>query len=71
MRERADGSGSFSSVTLSPRIEITAESDAELAMALHEDAHRMCFVASSVTFPVVHQPELVVISKNGSDSHGI
>ena len=70
MRERADGSGSFTSVTLSPRIGITAESNAELAMALHDDAHRMCFVANSVTFPVVHHPELMVISRNGSDSHG-
>jgi organic hydroperoxide reductase OsmC/OhrA len=70
MWERPDGSGAFASVTLAPRVEITPESDSGLAMALHDDAHRMCFVANSVTFPVEHRPELVVISKNGSDSHG-
>lgn len=69
MHEHPDGSGAFTSVTLAPRIEITPESDAALAMSLHTDAHRMCFVASSVNFPVEHRPELVVTSKNGSGPH--
>jgi organic hydroperoxide reductase OsmC/OhrA len=68
MHERADGSGYFTNVTLAPRVEITPESDRERAMALHGEAHRMCFVANSVNFPVDHRPEIVVISQNRSES---
>ena len=52
MTELANGSGSFDRVVLRPRVTITAESDAAHAMALHERAHEMCFIASSVKFPV-------------------
>lgn len=69
MHERTDGSGYFTEVTLAPRVEITPESDRERAMALHDDAHRLCFVASSVNFPVRHRPEIVVISQNTSEAH--
>ncbi|WP_106477464.1 OsmC family protein [Phytohalomonas tamaricis] len=53
------GSGYFSEVTLHPRISITAESDRDKALALHEDAHRFCFVANSVNFPVRCEPEII------------
>lgn len=52
MTERADGSGSFDRVVLRPRVTITKESDAALAMTLHEHAHEKCFIARSVNFPV-------------------
>ncbi len=52
MEERADGSGAFTNVTLHPAVTIEAGSDPEKARALHHDAHRMCFIANSVTFPV-------------------
>ena len=61
MEEQPDGSGRFTSVVLAPRIEITPASDRALAMALHAEAHRCCFVASSVNFPVEHHPELVTV----------
>ena len=46
----------FSLVVLRPRVTITAESDPARALLLHDEAHRMCFIANSVRFPVRHEP---------------
>ena len=54
----ANGIGSFRRVLLRPIVTIAPESDAERARALHHDAHRMCNIASSVNFPVDHEPEI-------------
>ena len=56
MAERPDGGGAFVEVVLSPEITLGAGSDVERARALHADAHRKCFIASSVSFPVRHEP---------------
>jgi organic hydroperoxide reductase OsmC/OhrA len=56
MAENKDGSGEFTEVLLRPRVTVTAESDAGRALALHEDAGKLCFIARSVNFPVRHQP---------------
>ena len=58
MEERADGSGAFVRVLLRPIVKIGAGDDRAKAMALHHEAHRMCFIANSVNFPVEHEPEL-------------
>lgn len=58
MKENEDGSGQFSEVTLHPLITVESPSMAEKAKLLHEDAHRMCFIARSVNFPVRHQPTI-------------
>jgi organic hydroperoxide reductase OsmC/OhrA len=58
MQERADGSGVFVEVILRPEVIVTAESDVTRAEALHADAHRMCFIANSVNFPVKHAPNV-------------
>jgi len=50
------GNGRFTQVTLRPAVMITAESDAALAKSLHERAHKECFVANSVNFPVDCKP---------------
>ncbi|WP_033575702.1 OsmC family protein [Dickeya chrysanthemi] len=60
MVEEAGGAGQFLSVTLRPRVVISAESDPQTALALHHQAHEMCFIARSVNFTVTHQPEIVV-----------
>jgi len=52
MEEKPDGSGSFSAVTLSPKITIGHESDFQKAIDLHTEAHKYCFVANSVNFPI-------------------
>lgn len=57
MQENADGSGQFSSVTLKPVVTVRDGTDLALATRLHEEAHKMCFVARSVNFEVRHAPE--------------
>ena len=58
MVEEADGAGRFVSVTLRPRVTISAASDEARAGALHGQAHAMCFIARSVNFPVRHEPAI-------------
>jgi organic hydroperoxide reductase OsmC/OhrA len=56
MVETADGGGYFKEVTLYPKVVVSDESMIEKANALHHDANKMCFVANSVNFPVLHNP---------------
>jgi organic hydroperoxide reductase OsmC/OhrA len=58
MEENADGSGVFTEVTLRPAVAIAAASDGIRALSLHEEAHRRCFIANSVKFPVRHEPRI-------------
>jgi organic hydroperoxide reductase OsmC/OhrA len=58
MRQEGDG-GRFTEVVLRPRVSISA-GDPDLALQLHEEAHRMCFIASSVNFPVRHEATITV-----------
>ena len=52
MIEEADGGGRFEQVMLRPTVTLAAGSDKVTAMALHEKAHHLCFIARSVNFPV-------------------
>jgi organic hydroperoxide reductase OsmC/OhrA len=61
MEESPDGSGKFVSVTLRPSVKIaaaadSAKADTAKAASLHHDAHRLCFIANSVNFPVEISP---------------
>jgi organic hydroperoxide reductase OsmC/OhrA len=49
----------FTEVTLRPRVTISPDSDSEKARQLHENAHKECFIARSVNFPVRHEAEIV------------
>ena len=51
-----DGSGQFKTVTLRPLVTITPESDPATAERMHKEANARCFIARSVSFPVVHEP---------------
>jgi len=53
--ERVDGVVKFTEVLLKPKVSIAPGSDAEKARSLHERAHAICFIASSVNFPVRHE----------------
>ncbi|WP_354568984.1 OsmC family protein [Glaciihabitans sp. UYNi722] len=57
MEQTADGGGHFTSVTLRPVVTISS-GNADLALALHHEASTKCFIASSVNFPVSHDPEI-------------
>ncbi|MEG3089568.1 OsmC family protein [Sphingomonas sp. PB4P5] len=48
----ADGAGRFLGATLRPHIVLAAGTDQAGADALHDDIHRVCFIARSVSFPV-------------------
>lgn len=65
MRTNRDGSGQFESVTLKPRVTVAAPSAGELPddgllAELHADANKVCFIARSVNFPVLHEPTRLV-----------
>lgn len=69
MAEEADGSGRFTRVVLHPQVTIAASADhtpdAAKAQHLHAAAHAKCFIASSVNFPVVHEPSMRVTVASG------
>lgn len=50
--------GRFVEVTLNPKVTL-ATGDAEKARQLHEIAHKKCFVANSVNFPVTVVPQII------------
>lgn len=58
MVEEHSGAGQFSSVTLRPRVTLAAGSDLGKARELHHLAHQKCFIARSVNFPVLHEPDI-------------
>lgn len=60
MVEDAGGGGRFSGAVLRPVATLAAGADAARAVALHEEAHRMCFIANSVNFPVAIEPTVFV-----------
>ena len=47
-----EGKMRFTEVSLRPQVVIAAGGDAALAQRLHERAHKLCFIANSVNFPV-------------------
>ena len=58
MTENEDGSGEFVRVVLRPKIKIATGDDHAKALALHKEAHRFCFIARSVNFPVEVEAEI-------------
>jgi organic hydroperoxide reductase OsmC/OhrA len=49
-----DGKIRFREVVLRPRVTVADAARADEALALHERAHAVCFIANSVSFPVRH-----------------
>jgi organic hydroperoxide reductase OsmC/OhrA len=60
MLETPIGGGAFSEVVLRPKVTVASADMLDKATALHAEAHRMCFIANSVNFPVRHEPEIQV-----------
>jgi organic hydroperoxide reductase OsmC/OhrA len=56
----ADGGGRFTEVTLHPEVVVAEESMVENARSLHKPAHKYCFIANSVNFPVLHEPVVLL-----------
>src|SRR5690606_19299813 len=61
MRENDDGSGQFERVILRPHVTVADPAMVEMARTLHSRASQMCFIARSVNFPVIHEPDITVV----------
>jgi len=57
MAEHGRG-GRFTGVVLRPEVTVTSPDMVDAALRLHDDAHEACYVASSVNFPVTHEPRI-------------
>ena len=57
MVETSDGGGYFTQVILKPLITLKDGAMQAKADALHHEANKLCFIANSVKFPVLHQAE--------------
>jgi len=57
MAETNDGGGYFTQVILKPLITLKDVAMQAKADALHHEANKLCFIANSVKFPVLHQAE--------------
>lgn len=62
MQTEPSGNGRFTRVTLRPRVTFAKGFDEAKALALHEDAHKFCFVSNSVNFPVDVEPSILPAS---------
>jgi organic hydroperoxide reductase OsmC/OhrA len=56
-----DGGGRFTEVVLRPQVTIRSAEQQSVALSLHQEAHRLCFIANSVNFPVRHVPTVRVV----------
>ncbi len=62
MEEHERGSGRFTSATLKPYIKILEGDKLEQATHLHHQSHDYCFIANSINFPLIVEPEIEVLS---------
>ncbi len=58
--------GRFTEVVLRPRVTLAPGSDPARAEGLHEAAHKTCFIANSVNFPVRHEAQAACSENPGS-----
>lgn len=58
MIEDRERGGWFTGITLHPEVIIRAGGDVAKAASLHEAAHKKCFIANSLNFPVACEPAI-------------
>lgn len=63
MVETPNSGGKFTEITLNPVVTLTDISIIEQANRLHKKANELCFVASSLNFPVYHNPTCKIQDK--------
>src|ERR1700754_5211745 len=56
MMENSNGSVCFTLILLRPVITLTDESLIDKANELHKEATKVCFIANSCNFPILHEP---------------
>lgn len=64
----ADWNGRFEQVTLNPVVTIAEGGNESLALALHDEAHRTCFIASSCSVPIHHA---ATVRSGSADASGV
>ncbi len=62
MMQTADGGGHFTVAVLHPLVTVRSAEMVEAARDAHHEASLKCFIAASVNFPVLHEPEIRVES---------
>jgi len=55
MTVNADGSGHFTEVILNPAVTVSEASMMENLNELHAKANKLCFIANSCNFPIIHK----------------
>ncbi|MFT4136672.1 OsmC family protein [Microbacterium sp.] len=60
MVEDGRGGAAFREVVLRPHVVVAEPGMTDAATAAHAQAHRWCFIANSVNFPVRHEPTIAV-----------
>ncbi len=63
MLESATDGGHFTEVMLNPVVSVSEDSMVGKALSLHHDAHEICYIASSVNFPVNCNPSCNVVKR--------
>ncbi|GAB3955370.1 OsmC family protein [Spirosoma harenae] len=61
MEETADGGGHFTTVTLFPNVVVADETMVDQANELHHQANKLCYIANSCNFPILHTPTCRVV----------
>lgn len=57
----ADGSGQFTAIVLHPKVVVAKASMLPQAEALHDEAHRYCFIANSIRAAVRHEASCLAL----------
>ncbi|WP_127793030.1 OsmC family protein [Agromyces sp. LHK192] len=63
LRQDARGGGAIIEAVLRPRVGVAEPAMVEVAQALHAEASALCFIASSVAFPIRHEPVAEVVAR--------
>jgi organic hydroperoxide reductase OsmC/OhrA len=58
--EDPKGGGKFKEVLLKPMFTVSEQYMVQKAIDLHHEAHKICFIANSVNFPVLIEPSCSV-----------
>ena len=62
MTQTPDDAGHFTEVTLRPVVTVQSADMVDAARDAHHEASLKCFIAASVNFPVLHEPDIRVES---------
>jgi organic hydroperoxide reductase OsmC/OhrA len=58
--EAQDGSGYFKEVVLHPVVTVADKTKIDKANQLHDKAQKLCFIANSCNFKILHEPSCIV-----------